>query len=173
MLTSGQQSPSSQGTLLAPSALTLFCAVLLPLSVLLPQDTLPLHRHPPPFLVQIFLCLQRAEVFIIFRTRRGKVPIPTKLPFVLLLLRNHPDLLRLAHLDCLKECSVFPSAIALSPKVLPSGFCLWFPSAPAVSHVPGTVRFFKAVTLLSRLVFLQTLLLCLHRRLLFMLPSPA
>lgn len=72
-----------------------------------------------------------------------------RLPFVLLLLRNLPDLLLLAHLDCLKEYSTFPSAIALPPKVLTSGSFLWFPSAPAVSQVPGTVRFIKAAIVLS------------------------
>lgn len=93
------------------------------------------------------------------------MPIPTKLPFVPLLLRNHPVLLRLAHLDCLKECSVLPSAIAFPPKVLPSGVCLWFPSAPAVSQVPGPrgslqQRVFLAVSSFSRLSSLPFIAAC-------------
>lgn len=55
----------------------------------------------------------------------GEVPIPTKLPFVLLLLMYHLVLLLLLlHLDRLKEYFVFTICFALPPKALKSGFCL-------------------------------------------------
>lgn len=65
------------------------------------------------------------------------MPIPTKFPFVLLLLMCHPVLLLLSHLDCLKEYSIFTGSTALPPKALKSGFLLEFSSEPAFPGSPG------------------------------------